>query len=131
MSHTTFKYEKPVNSDWLVYEDDSISRYSRDNVVIGANQTVVAGQPLEWGDVGKTFAIPMTDGTAGNGMAGIAISDVVTGAATQTIAAISRHARVIFTKLYFPTGTSQTIKDNTKAAMKTALPSIVFTEADI
>lgn len=128
---TIWKTEGNVNSDWLVYEDDDAGRYSRENVVIAASQTVKAGQPLEWADAGKTSAIAMVDGTAGNGFAGIAVSDVTT-AAGQTVkaAVIARHARVVFEKLYFPPATAQGIKDNTKAAITAGAPSIVFQASD-
>lgn len=120
------KSEGQYKSDWLVYEEDDIGRYSRENVTIGANQTITTGQPLEWGDAGKTFAIAH-DGAAANGFAGIALDTVTTGAGqTAKSVMIARLARVAYEGLTFITGATDANKKAIVADMKAA--GIVLTD---
>lgn len=95
--------EGNYNSDWLLFEETDIGRYSRENVVIGASQNIKVGQPLEWADAGKTNAVELAGVAATNGFAGIATEAVVTGVGeSKEIAVVARHARVAFGKLAFP-----------------------------
>lgn len=113
--------EGNYNSDWLLYEETDIGRYSRDNVVIGASQNISVGQPLEWADAGKTNAVALAGTAAANGFAGIATEAVVTGVGeSKEIAVVSRHARVAFGKLQFPVGATTPDKDFAKTLLAAA-----------
>lgn len=103
---TPTKVEGRVNSDWLVYEEDGIGRYSRENldIQVADGATIETGTVLEFGDAGKTYAIPMA-GAAAKGVAGILVNKLTnplgSGIVTTKQAVLVRFARVSFENLVF------------------------------
>ena len=108
------KIEADVTSDWLLYEEDDIGRYSRQNVVVAVNQTLVDGQVVGVNSSGEIQAYDdetVTD--AGGATAiGILIGSVTTGAATIKGVILARHARVASAKLKWKAGLGSTPKAN-------------------
>ena len=92
---STVKQEPGRISDWLLYEEDDIGRYSRDNVVVGQNQTLKCGSVVGYNEAG-TEVVEYDDAAPDAAVAaGILVADVTTGAdQTAGCAIVSRHARI-------------------------------------
>lgn len=89
------KNEPARLSDWLLYEIDEVGRYSRENITIGANQTLVCGSVVGLNDAGTAYVA--YDDTAPDGAVagGILVEAVTTGAGeTKPAAIVARHARI-------------------------------------
>ncbi len=103
-------------SDWLLYEEDEIGRFSRDNVVVAANQTLKCGSVVGYNDAG-TQVVEYDDAAPdGVAAAGILVADVTTGAGqTATAAIVARHARINPNALVWKTGLGAPAKANALA----------------
>lgn len=128
---TPTKVEGRVHSDWLVYEEDGIGRYSRENVSvqIADGATIETGTVLEWQDAGKTIAVPLV-GAAANGIAGIMINKMTnpvgSGVVTEKQPVLVRFARVSFENLVFAPAEASSNKNAAAVALEVA--GIHFTD---
>lgn len=103
-------------SDWLLFEEDEIGRYSRDNVVVAANQTLKCGSVVGYNDAGTQ--VLEYDDVAPDGIAavGILVNDVTTLAGqTADNAIVTRYARINANALVWKTGLSAGAKANALA----------------
>lgn len=100
---TPVKTEPKRQSDWLIYEEDQIGRYSRDNVVIAANQTLSDGHVVGKNAGGEIVEYDNTDPDGGAAV-GILVNGVTTGASTAKGVIIARHAVIAVSGLTFKTG---------------------------
>lgn len=89
-------------TDWLAFEETN--RYSRENVVVAASQTLLNGQVVMLNGSGNAVEYA---GGASDVAYGIIIEDVTTGAG-QTVASavVVRHARVVQANLVWKAGVS-------------------------
>ena len=112
------KNEPGRTSDWLLYEEDDIGRYSRDNVVVAANQTLKSGAVVGLNDAG-TQVVDYDDASPDGAVAlGILVEDVTTGAATTKAAIVTRHAKIAVSGLVWKTGLLQAAKDAALADLR-------------
>lgn len=113
---STVKQEPGRISDWLLYEEDDIGRYSRDNVVVGQNQTLKCGSVVGYNEAG-TEVVEYDDAAPDAAVAaGILVADVTTGAGqTAGCAIVSRHARINPNALVWKTGLAAPAKANALA----------------
>lgn len=82
-------------TDWLQYEEEN--RFSRENIVIAASQTLVTGQLVKADGSGNAIALTAVADTP----IGIICEPVTTGAAVATGAMVVRLARVAVPFLTF------------------------------
>jgi hypothetical protein len=100
------KNEPGRASDWLLYEEDEIGRYSRDIVTVAANQTLKCGAIVSLNaDSTEVVEYDNTDTEAGAAV-GIMAEEVITGADTVKGVIIARHAKVAPSGLVWKTGLS-------------------------
>lgn len=116
-------------SDWLLYEEDEIGRFSRDNVVVAQNQTLKRGSVVGYNDAG-TQVVEYDDAAPDGAVAaGILVADVTTGAGQTAAAAIvARQARINPNALVWKTGLSAPAKANALADLA-AKGIVLVTEA--
>lgn len=104
------KNEPGRASDWLLYEEDEIGRYSRDVVTVAANQTLKCGAVVGLNADGtEVVEYDNTDPDSGAAV-GIMAEEVITGAATVKGVIIARHAKVALSGLVWKTGLPQANK---------------------
>jgi hypothetical protein len=97
---------EPVRiSDWLLYEEDEIGRYSRDNVTVGPSQTLLSGAVVGVNAAG-TQVIEYDNVDPDGGIAiGILLDPVTTGPTeTKKAVIVARHARVATERLIWKAG---------------------------
>jgi len=115
------KNEPGRASDWLLYEEDEIGRYSRDVVTVAANQTLKCGAVVGLNAAGtEVVEYDNTDLDGGGVVVGIMAEEVITGAATVKGVIIARHAKVAPSGLVWKTGLLQADKDAAMADLKAA-----------
>lgn len=112
------KNEPGRASDWLLYEEDEIGRYSRDVVTVAANQTLKCGAVVGLNaDGNQVVEYDNTDPEGGIAV-GIMAEEVITGADTVKGVIIARHAKVALSGLVWKTGLSQADKFAAMSALK-------------
>lgn len=116
----TPKTEPGRLSDWLLYEEDEVGRYSRDIVTVAANQTLKNGAVVGVNASGEVMEYDNeTTTSAGGAVAtGIICEDVTTGASTKKSVVIARHARIAPSGLVWKTGLLQADKDAAMVDLK-------------
>jgi len=114
------KNEPGRASDWLLYEEDEIGRYSRDVVTVAANQTLKCGAVVGLNAAGTEVVEYDNTDPDGGVVVGIMAEEVITGAATVKGVIIARHAKVAPSGLVWKTGLLQTDKDAAMADLKAA-----------
>jgi len=114
------KNEPGRASDWLLYEEDEIGRYSRDVVTVAANQTLKCGAVVGLNAAGTEVVEYDNTGPDGGVVVGIMAEEVITGAATVKGVIIARHAKVAPSGLVWKTGLLQADKDAAMADLKAA-----------
>lgn len=124
---TPVKTEPKRQSDWLIYEEDQIGRYSRDNVVIAANQTLSDGHVVGKNAGGEIVEYDNTDPDGGAAV-GILVHGVSTGASVGKGVIIARHAMIAVSGLTFKTGLAAPDQTAALADLK-ALGILVRAEA--
>ena len=102
----TPKVEPGRLSDWLLYEEDEIGRFSRDIVTVAINQTLKNGSVVGVNAAGEVMEYDNeTATTAGGAVAvGIMCEDVTTTSATKKSVMVARHARIGTAALVWKTG---------------------------
>lgn len=114
----TVKTEPGRISDWLLYEEDDIGRYSRDIVTVAPNQTLKSGQVLGLNAAGTQVVAYDNVGPDGAAAVGIITEDVTTGATAVKSSMIARHARIAPSGLVWASGLIQADKDAALADLK-------------
>lgn len=123
----TPKVEPVRISDWLLYEEDDIGRFSRDIVTVAASQTLACGAVVglnAGGEVieydNETVVADNETVVAGGDVAvGILTEAVTTGAGvTQKAVIIARHARIAPSMLTWKAGLDGTGKTAGLADLK-------------
>lgn len=100
-------------TDWLAFEETN--RYSRENVVVAASQTLLNGQVVMLDGSGNAVAYA---GGASDVAYGIIIEDVTTAAGeTVASAVVVRHARVVQANLVWKSGVSAPKKTEALTAL--------------
>jgi hypothetical protein len=87
-------------TDWLIYDENGVGSYSRENVVQAAGQSITTGSVLAYDESGNIVAFTGATGVA-NEAVGIAVNDVVTIAGAGINAIVARQARVSPSGLVF------------------------------
>lgn len=106
------KTEPNRNSDWLLYEEDGIGRYSRDNVTVAASQTLVDGTVMGLNAAGTQVVAYDDVGPDGAVAVGILVGNVTTGVGeTKPGVIVTRHARIAPDGLTWSAGLLQPAKD--------------------
>jgi hypothetical protein len=114
------KNEPTRISDWLLYEEDEVGAYSRDNGVVAASQTLACGAVVGVDTTGKYVAYDDV-GPDGDVAVGILTAAVTTGVGeTAKAVIIARHARVAFTNVVWAAGLSLAAKNAAIADLKAA-----------
>ena len=97
----TPQVESGRTSDWLLFENTDIGRYSRENGTVAASQTLKDGQMIGFNDAGTELVA--YDDAAPNGAVavGILVGDCTTGVGeTKDVVYVTRHARINANSLY-------------------------------
>lgn len=114
------KTELGVASDWLLFEEDEIGRYSRENVTVAASQNLVSGSVVGYNAAGTQVVAYDDVGPDGDVAAGIMVFGVTTGVGeTAQAAMVVRHARVAPGSLSWSAGLSAPAKANALADLAT------------
>ncbi len=100
-------------SDWLLYENCDIGRYSRDVVTVAINQTLLDGQVVGKNAAGEVMAYDNETSTSAGGAVatGIMCGSITTGAATAKGVMLAREARVVPGRLKYAAGLITADKD--------------------
>lgn len=112
------KNEPGRASDWLLYEEDEIGRYSRDVVTVAANQTLKCGAVVGLNAAGTQVVEYDNTDPDGGAAVGIMAEEVITGADTVKGVIIARHAKIAPSGLVWKTGLLQADKDAALADLK-------------
>ena len=106
----TPQVESGRTSDWLLFENTDIGRYSRENGTVAASQTLKDGQMIGFNDAGTELVaydagteLVAYDDAAPNGAVavGILVGDCTTGVGeTKDVVYVTRHARINANSLY-------------------------------
>ena len=99
---------EPVRiSDWLLYEEDGIGRFSRDIVPVAASPALACGAVVALDANGAVVEYDPDDAATAPA-AGI-ITEAVTTGATESVKAviIARHARIVPDQLTWKAGTGE------------------------
>ncbi len=106
-------------SDWLLYEEDDIGRYSRSNVAQAVSSTLLCGAVVAKNATGEIVEFTGVTG-AENAAVGIAVNDLTTGAATSGNVIIERHARIAPSALVWKAGVTDQKKSAALASLAAA-----------
>jgi hypothetical protein len=99
------KQEPARISDWLLYEEAEIGRYSRDNVTVGASQTLKSGAVVGLNAAGNQVIEYDNVDPDGGVAIGIIVEDVTTGVGeTKKSVIVARQARVVLEQLLWRAG---------------------------
>jgi hypothetical protein len=102
---SAIKSEPVRTSDWLLYEEDEIGRYSRDNVTVGSSQVLKAGAVVGLNAAGNQVIEYDNVDPDGGVAIGIIVEDVTTGVGeTKKSVIVARLARVVFEQLVWKAG---------------------------
>ncbi len=123
------KIEEGRLSDWLLYEEDDIGRFSRENVTVDGGQTLKCGSVVGLNAAGTMYVEYDNVGPDGATAVGIAINPVATGIGiTGKTVIIARHARIAMSGLTWAASVDQTAKD--AAVVDLAAKGIVFVPSE-
>jgi hypothetical protein len=99
------KLEPIRQSDWLLYEETEVGRYSRDNVTVGPSQTLKSGAVIGLNAAGNQVIEYDNVDPDGGVAIGVIVEDVTTGAAeTKKSVIVARQARVVLEQLVWKVG---------------------------
>jgi hypothetical protein len=123
------KIEEGRLSDWLLYEEDDIGRFSRENVTVDGGQTLKCGSVVGLNAAGTMYVEYDNVGPDGATAVGIAVNPVTTGVGiTGKTVIIARHARIAMSGLKWAASVDQTAKDAAVADL--AANGIVFVPSE-
>lgn len=105
-------------SDWLLFEEGGIGRYSRDVVTVAANQTLKCGAVVGLNAAGTQVVEYDNVGPDGATAVGIMVEEVITGATTAKGVIVAREARIGPSGLVWNVGLLQADKDAAMADLK-------------
>lgn len=116
----TPKVEPVRISDWLLYEEDDIGRFSRDIVTVAVSQTLACGAVVGLNAGGEVIEYDNETVAAGGDVAVGILTEAVTTSATVTQKAviIARHARIAPSMLTWKAGLDGTGKTAGLADLK-------------
>ena len=125
----TPKIEPAKLSDWLLYEEDDLGRYSRETVTVAGGQNLKCGSVVGLTGDGTQYVEYTNLPPDGADAVGIVINPIVTEVGTpgKTVI-IARHARIAKSGLAWGVTINQTAKD--EALVDLATKGIIAVPAE-
>ncbi len=121
------KTEPNRRSDWLLYEEDELGRYSRDIVTVAPNQVLVSGTVLGLNAAGTQVGAYDNVGPDFAAAVGVLVEDITTGASPAKGVMLARHAKIAPSGLTWAAGLVDADKTQAYADLK-ALGILLATE---